>query len=237
MSSLNLCSPTASSAGGRRNGGSRGRIKRGKPAMPSTALSEPALPALDELGRDLTVTTPRERRLALARPFLGLAAYALAAYAGVWWLTPWIVFLIFVAVVTVTHDVVHNSLGLRLASNRLGSVCNGGRAARKRPRLSPQRTPAASSGSFRARTTLRATRSADGILACRPLRADFPAETLAVGLPQEPAGQCRSGAGCWSRRPGNSDCDRGGMLRSFRSLRPCWFMWPSPSAGAGSIRY
>jgi fatty acid desaturase len=80
--------------------------------MPSTALSEPVLPALDELGRDLTVTTPLERRLALARPFLGLAAYALAAYAGVWWLTPWIVFLIFVAVVTVTHDVVHNSLGL-----------------------------------------------------------------------------------------------------------------------------
>jgi beta-carotene hydroxylase len=47
-----------------------------------------------------------------ARPFLGLAAYAVAAGLGWWWLTPLIVFLIFVAVVTVTHDVVHGALGL-----------------------------------------------------------------------------------------------------------------------------
>ena len=46
------------------------------------------------------------------RPFLGVAAFAMAAYAGLWWLTPFLVFLIFVAVVTVTHDVVHGSLGL-----------------------------------------------------------------------------------------------------------------------------
>ena len=32
--------------------------------------------------------------------------------AGLWWLTPLIVFATFVAVVTVTHDVVHRSLGL-----------------------------------------------------------------------------------------------------------------------------
>ncbi len=57
-------------------------------------------------------TTPAQRRLALARPFLGVAAYVLAAGAGQWWLTPFLVFLIFVAVVTVTHDVVHGSLGL-----------------------------------------------------------------------------------------------------------------------------
>ena len=31
--------------------------------------------------------------------------------AGLWWLTPLIVFLIFVAVVTVAHDVVHGTLG------------------------------------------------------------------------------------------------------------------------------
>jgi fatty acid desaturase len=52
------------------------------------------------------------RRLALARPFIGLLAFALAAYAGAWWLEPFLVFLIFVAVVTVTHGVVHGSLGL-----------------------------------------------------------------------------------------------------------------------------
>jgi beta-carotene hydroxylase len=70
------------------------------------------LPRLDSLGQDLLVTTRRQLVLATARPFVGLAAYAVAAYCGWWWLTPLIVFLIFVAVVTVTHDVVHDGLGL-----------------------------------------------------------------------------------------------------------------------------
>lgn len=70
------------------------------------------LPTLEELGTDLLTTTPRQRRIALVRPFIGIVIYALAAYFGLWWLTPIIVFLIFVAVVTVTHDVVHNTLGL-----------------------------------------------------------------------------------------------------------------------------
>jgi beta-carotene hydroxylase len=70
------------------------------------------LPTLHELGTDLLVTTPRQRWIGLARPFVGLAIYILAAYFDLWWLTPVIVFLIFVAVVTVTHDVVHGTLGL-----------------------------------------------------------------------------------------------------------------------------
>jgi beta-carotene hydroxylase len=78
----------------------------------STTCSEPLIPTLDSLGDDLLTTTQRQRRLALARPFMGVAAYALASYAHLWWLTPFLVFLIFVAVVTVTHDVVHGSLGL-----------------------------------------------------------------------------------------------------------------------------
>jgi beta-carotene hydroxylase len=36
----------------------------------------------------------------------------MAAHLGWWWLTPLIVFLIFIAIVTVTHGVVHGSLGL-----------------------------------------------------------------------------------------------------------------------------
>lgn len=80
--------------------------------MSSSTFVEPELPSLLSLGDDLRTTTPRRRRLALARPFIGVAAYALAAYAGLWWLSPWLVFLIFVAVVTATHDVVHGALGL-----------------------------------------------------------------------------------------------------------------------------
>jgi len=70
------------------------------------------IPRLDDLGRDLLTTSRRQRWLACARPFVGVAAFAAAAALGLWWLTPVIVFFIFVAVVTVTHDVVHGALGL-----------------------------------------------------------------------------------------------------------------------------
>jgi fatty acid desaturase len=70
------------------------------------------LPTLNELGKDLLETTPRQRWIGLARPFVGVLAYLVAAYFDLWFLTPIIVFLIFVAVVTVTHDVVHGTLGL-----------------------------------------------------------------------------------------------------------------------------
>ncbi len=73
---------------------------------------EPECPPLASLGEDLLNTTPYQRRLALARPFLALTGYALAAYAELWPLAPVLAFLIFVAVVTATHDVVHGSLGL-----------------------------------------------------------------------------------------------------------------------------
>src|SRR6516164_4140295 len=80
--------------------------------MSRPARAEPPIPRLEGLGRDLLVTTRRQCWAACARPLLGVAAYAWAAYLGWWWLTPLIVFLIFVAVVTVTHDVVHASLVL-----------------------------------------------------------------------------------------------------------------------------
>jgi fatty acid desaturase len=73
---------------------------------------EPPPPALTTLGRDLLATSAGRRRLALARPFAGVAVFAFVAWQGWWWLTPLIMFLTFVAVVTVTHDVVHGTIGL-----------------------------------------------------------------------------------------------------------------------------
>lgn len=73
---------------------------------------DPAPPPLERLGSDLLWTTARQRHIALARPFLCLAAYIVLARWRLWWLTPLVVFFLFVAVVTVTHDVVHNTLGL-----------------------------------------------------------------------------------------------------------------------------
>jgi beta-carotene hydroxylase len=63
--------------------------------------------------------------VACLRPFIGLAAYGVAAYLGWWWLTPVIVFLIFVAIVTVTHDVVHGSLGLGPRQTEWALFCFG----------------------------------------------------------------------------------------------------------------
>ena len=71
-----------------------------------------SLPSMNSLGSDLLQASRGQCWRELARPFLGVAAFALAAYARLWWVTPFIVFLIFVAVVTVTHDVAHGALGL-----------------------------------------------------------------------------------------------------------------------------
>jgi fatty acid desaturase len=73
---------------------------------------QPRVPTLEQLGPDLLTTTPRQRRIALARPWAALALLIAVASVGWWWATPIVAFMIFVAVVTVTHDVVHRSLGL-----------------------------------------------------------------------------------------------------------------------------
>lgn len=70
------------------------------------------MPTLEQLGPDLKTTTARQRRIALARPWAALALLVALASVGWWWATPIAAFMIFVAVVTVTHDVVHRSLGL-----------------------------------------------------------------------------------------------------------------------------
>jgi beta-carotene hydroxylase len=74
-------------------------------------MTAPTLPRLSDLGADLLVTTRRQRTVTLARPAIGVAAFAVLAAFGWWWLTPLAMFGIFVAVVTAAHDVVHCSLG------------------------------------------------------------------------------------------------------------------------------
>lgn len=78
---------------------------------PSSSGDEP-LPTLATLGVDLLTTSPRQRRWALLRPFVGVFAFAAVVRFDWWLLTPLVMFLIFVAVVTATHDIVHNALGL-----------------------------------------------------------------------------------------------------------------------------
>jgi fatty acid desaturase len=93
----------------------RSRQLSPEPSLQRSAQLSPqpdVLPSLAELGLDLVRTTRRQRIVALARPFVGVAAFVAVVRLGWWWLTPLMVFAIFVAVVTVTHDVVHRTLGL-----------------------------------------------------------------------------------------------------------------------------
>lgn len=82
-------------------------------------------PRFHELGRDLVQTTRWQRITALSRPYVGIALFAAAAHFGLWWLTPMIVFFVFIAVVTVTHDVVHGSLGLSRRASELALFALG----------------------------------------------------------------------------------------------------------------
>ena len=151
--------------------------------MPSTALSEPALPDLDELGRDLTVTTPREAQA-------GAAAVSWSGRLCTGGLCRGLV----------AHAV-----------DRVPDLCGRGDGdARRRPQLrglergdqtdwpclqwapscSKAATPIAQPtcgtiGSSRARTTRRATPPGMGFWRAVLCGADFPAETLAVGLPRK----------------------------------------------------
>ncbi|BDI29635.1 rhizopine catabolism protein [Capsulimonas corticalis] len=80
--------------------------------METHTLPSPPIPRLEDLGLDLLTTSARQRAVALARPLIGVLVYAIAVQFGLWYVTPLIVFWIFVAVVTVTHDVVHGGIGL-----------------------------------------------------------------------------------------------------------------------------
>jgi beta-carotene hydroxylase len=76
-------------------------------------VSTIAPPSLTDLGPGLVGTGRRRRWFSLARPYAGILIFAAVVRAGWWWATPLVMFGIFVAVVTVTHDVVHGCLGLR----------------------------------------------------------------------------------------------------------------------------
>ncbi|MEY9966281.1 fatty acid desaturase [Streptacidiphilus sp. MAP12-16] len=92
---------------------------------PPAPAAGSTLPTLAALGADRFVTTRRQRLTALGRPGAGMLCFAVAAWLQWWWLTPVIVFATFVAVVTVTHDVVHHTLGLSARATDWGLFAMG----------------------------------------------------------------------------------------------------------------
>src|SRR5436190_7254543 len=90
-------------------------------ASPSPEPAAQSLPTLAEVGRDL-LALPRWRSLlSLLLPFVLFGGYVLAASSG-WWAAAvvCVVILSFVTFGSVSHDLVHRSLGLpRWANDRL----------------------------------------------------------------------------------------------------------------------
>jgi beta-carotene hydroxylase len=88
------------------------------PAPPLSA--EPDLPKLSELGLDLLSITPFQRLVTLAAPFLYVALYFFFAWLNHW---PAAVFalmcLSFITYGSISHDLVHRTLGLSRRTNDL----------------------------------------------------------------------------------------------------------------------
>jgi beta-carotene hydroxylase len=74
---------------------------------------EPKLPALSELGRDLTRLSACRRGWIIALPFLSVAAYVVFAWQG-WWLPAVLAVAAytFFSYGSTSHDLVHGNLGL-----------------------------------------------------------------------------------------------------------------------------
>lgn len=74
--------------------------------------AEKQLPDYKDLDAGFFATTSWQRYYSLSRPFIGIVVYIVAIYFNMWYFSILIVFFIFVSVVTVTHDVVHGTIGL-----------------------------------------------------------------------------------------------------------------------------
>jgi beta-carotene hydroxylase len=80
--------------------------------------SEPELPPLSELGEDLLDMTPLWRGAALASPFVCTALFFVLASQGSWWLAlPCLAAHTFLTYASVSHDLVHGTLGLSPRAN------------------------------------------------------------------------------------------------------------------------
>ena len=104
--------------------------------------SDVDLPPIGTLGHDLLLTTRAQRLRTLVRPFVLVGVYGFVYAAGGWWITPLVVFLIFIAIVTSAHDLVHGSLGLDRRATRPLALRARRAVARQRSFVSSDASPA-----------------------------------------------------------------------------------------------
>jgi beta-carotene hydroxylase len=79
---------------------------------------QPELPPLSELGEDLLEMTPLWRGAALLGPFVCTVLFFALASRGLWWLAlPCLAAHTFLTYASVSHDLVHGTLGLKPRAN------------------------------------------------------------------------------------------------------------------------
>jgi beta-carotene hydroxylase len=79
---------------------------------------EPELPPLSDLGADLLEVTPSWRVLSLVSPFVCTGLFFVLAGRGLWWLAlPCLAAHTFLTYASVSHDLVHGTLGLSPRAN------------------------------------------------------------------------------------------------------------------------
>jgi beta-carotene hydroxylase len=79
----------------------------------ATHLETPSLPTIDQLGRDLLYVRPWRCAASLVQPFVCIAVYATFAALGLWPLAVvTLMYLSFITYGSISHDLVHRTLGL-----------------------------------------------------------------------------------------------------------------------------
>lgn len=91
------------------------------PADSDESSTDPAdqLPPVEALGTDMTDTSTGQLLVTLLRPFFWLTLFVVLIDTGLWYVTPVVVFFLFVSIVTVTHDLVHRALPIGYAINEV----------------------------------------------------------------------------------------------------------------------
>ena len=83
-------------------------------------------PSLNSLGKDLTQIHPLKRIWALLRPFLFILLFIILYQLEIYWSLPFVVFMLFVSVIYITHDLVHQTLQIPPLLNELLIALYGG---------------------------------------------------------------------------------------------------------------
>jgi len=93
--------------------------------VPRQSVASVRPPSLRRLGLDLLTSTASHRAIAVVRPVIWFAVYVFTARSNLILLLPFAMFMLFVSLVTITHDLVHGSLGFGRRTTEIALALTG----------------------------------------------------------------------------------------------------------------